>query len=375
MRNGVSGMKILVTGANGFIGKNLISELRLQGYNDIFEYTKNTEPDVLESYIEQCDFIFHLAGVMRPDISEYMSSNYVFTAELLAKLKKHGNRSRLLITSSIQAIKDNPYGMSKKACEDLLFSYAQETGVKVLVYRLPNVFGKWCRPNYSSAVATFCHNIANDLPIQVNDPSVIMNLIYIDDVVAEFTRALIGQENQIENFCYVEPVHTKSLGEVANVIQTFRDSRTSRAIPDILDPFIKKLYSTYLSYLPQNGFSYPLTMHIDNRGSFTEFIKTEDRGQVSINIFRPGATRGNHWHKTKIEKILVINGQGIVRFRRIDSDEIIEYKVCGEKLEVVDIPPGYTHNISNVGNDDMVTIMWVNEIFDPEKTDTYFLEV
>lgn len=369
-------MKILVTGAKGFIGKNLIAELKNRGYTDIFEYDIDSEAASLEHYVKQCEFVYHLAGVNRPtDVGEFMTGNFGFTSDLLAQLKKHHNLSPILITSSIQAAQDNPYGKSKKAGEDLLFSYEQETGAKALVYRLPNVFGKWCRPNYNSAVATFCHNIANGLPIQVNDPNVILNLVYIDDLVAEFIQALTGRENKQERFCYVEPVHTVSLGTVAELIQFFRSSRELRAIPDMSDPFIKKLYSTYLSYLPAKEFSYPLKMNVDNRGSFTEFIKTADRGQVSVNISKPGITKGNHWHKTKNEKFLVVSGTGVIRFRRVDSSEVIEYHVSDDSLEVVDIPVGYTHNISNTGDTNLVTIMWVNEPFDPEKPDTYFLEV
>jgi UDP-2-acetamido-2,6-beta-L-arabino-hexul-4-ose reductase len=290
-------------------------------------------------------------------------------------LKSNKNNCPVLITSSTQAELDNPYGKSKKGAEDLIFAYGEETGAKVLVYRLPNVFGKWCKPNYNSAVATFCFNIAHDLPIKVNDPDVMMNLVYIDDVVNEMLRAMEGNETREGDFCKVPVVHTIKLGKVVEHIYSFKNSRSDLSIPDMADDFIKKLYATYLSYLLEKQFSYPLKMNVDNRGSFTEFIRTPERGQVSVNISKPGITKGNHWHHTKNEKFLVVSGQGVIRFRKVGTDEIIEYLVSGEKLEVVDIPPGYTHNIENLGETDMVTIMWANEPFDSEKPDTYYLEV
>lgn len=369
-------MNILVTGAKGFIGKNLIAELRNHNYTDIFEFSRETDPELLEEYCKEADFVFHLAGVNRPkDQSEFMDGNYGFTSTLLETLKKHQNTCPVMISSSIQAELDNPYGISKKAGEDLLLEYSKETGAKVLVYRLPNVFGKWCRPNYNSAVATFCHNVTHDLPFNVNDPSIAMNLVYIDDVVEELVNALNGNENTVNGFCEVPVVHTITLGEIVDLIYFFKNSRQERSIPKMSNAFTKKLYSTYLSYLPKDQFSYELKMNVDHRGSFTEFIKTSDRGQVSVNISKPGITKGNHWHHTKNEKFLVVSGKGVIRFREIGSDEIIEYFVSGDKLEVVDIPTGYTHNIENLGDTDMVTIMWANEYFDPEKPDTYFLEV
>lgn len=369
-------MKILVTGAKGFIGKNLVAELRNRNYTNIFEFSRETDPSLLNKYCNEADFVFHLAGINRPNKqSEFMDGNYGFTSKLLEMLKKHNNTCPVLISSSIQAKLDNPYGISKKACEDLLFEYSKETGSKVLVYRFPNVFGKWCRPNYNSVVATFCHNIARGLPITVNDPSVVMNLVYIDDVVEELIYALNGNENTDGNLYSVPVVHTVSLGEIVDFIYSFKKSREERSIPDMSNPFTKKLYSTYLSYLPEDQFSYDLKMNIDQRGSFTEFIKTLDRGQVSVNISKPGITKGNHWHHTKNEKFLVVSGEGVIRFRKIDLDEIIEYFVSGDKLEVVDIPIGYTHNIENLGDTDMVTIMWANEWFDPDKPDTYYAEV
>ena len=369
-------MKILITGAKGFIGKNLVAELKNRNYTDIFEYDRDTDPDLLDKYCEEADFVFHLAGVNRPkDESEFMEGNFGFTSTLLEKLKKYGNICPVMISSSIQAKLDNPYGRSKKAGEDLLFNYSQETGARVLVYRFPNVFGKWCRPNYNSAIATFCHNIARDLPIIVNDPKIVLNLVYIDDLVNELINALEGKENRVGDFCEVPVVYTVTLGKIVELIYSFKKSREELSIPDMSDEFTKKLYSTYLSYLPEDQFSYELKMNVDNRGSFTEFIRTLDRGQVSVNISKPGITKGNHWHHTKNEKFLVVSGNGVIRFRKIDSDEVIEYFVSGDKLEVVDIPPGYTHNIENLGDTDMVTIMWANEPFDPENPDTYYLEV
>jgi UDP-2-acetamido-2,6-beta-L-arabino-hexul-4-ose reductase len=369
-------MKVLVTGSKGFIGKNLVAELRNQNYEDIFEYSKETDPTLLDEFCKEADFVFHLAGVNRPiDQSEFMNCNYGFTSILLETLKKYHNTCPIMISSSTQAELDNLYGISKKAGEDLLFSYSKETGAKALVYRLPNVFGKWCRPNYNSAVATFCHNIAYSSPIKINDPSVVMNLVYIDDVVEELINALNGAENSVGDYCEIPVVHSKTLGEIVDLIDSFRKSREERSIPDMSNAFTKKLYSTYLSYLPENQFSYDLMMNIDQRGSFTEFIKTPDRGQVSVNISKPGITKGNHWHHTKNEKFLVVSGKGVIRFRKIGSDEIIECFVNGEKLQVVDIPTGYTHNIENIGDTDLITIMWANEYFDPKKPDTFFLEV
>jgi len=369
-------MKILITGAKGFVGKNLIAELRNQGFYDLLEFDVDTDPKLLDGYAGTCDFVFHLAGVNRPkDQSEFMTGNFGFTSDLLNSLKKQENKAPVLITSSTQAALDNPYGQSKKAGEDLIFQYGKENNVMVIVYRLPNVFGKWCRPNYNSAVATFCYNIANGLAVQVNDPNVLMNLVYIDDVLASFIDKLKNETSQNETFEKVEPVHTVLLGDIVKLIEQFKQSRQSLQVPDMKNGFTKKLYSTYLSYLPEDQFSYLLKMNIDNRGSFTEFLKTSERGQVSVNISKPGITKGNHWHHTKNEKFLVVSGTGVIRFRKIDSTEIIAYHVSGEKLEVVDIPVGYTHNIENLGETDMVTVMWVNEVFDKDKPDTFFLEV
>jgi UDP-2-acetamido-2,6-beta-L-arabino-hexul-4-ose reductase len=369
-------MKILVTGAKGFIGKNLIAELRNQNYTDIFEFSKETETSLLDEYCKEADYVFHLAGVNRPkNQSEFMDGNYGFTSKLLELLKKHQNTCPVMISSSIQAELDNPYGISKKAGEKLIFDYSKETGSKVMVYRLPNVFGKWSKPNYNSAIATFCYNVAHDIPINVNNPNVIMNLVYIDDVIVELINSLKGYEHKVGDFCEVPNVSNITLGEIVDLIYSFKKSRDECSIPNMSIPIIKKLYSTYLSFLPENQFSYELKMNVDQRGSFTEFIKTPDRGQVSVNISKTGITKGNHWHHTKNEKFLVVSGKGVIRFRKIDSDQIIEYFVSGDKLEVIDIPVGYTHNIENLGDTNMVTIMWANEHFNKEKPDTYFLEV
>lgn len=369
-------MKILVTGSLGFIGKNLIAELKNRKYTEIFEFDRDTNFSLLDDYCKEADFVFHLAGVNRPiEQSEFMEGNFGFTSDLLNCLKSHKNTCPVMLSSSIQAELSNSYGLSKKAGEDLIFNYGKETGARVYVYRFPNVFGKWCRPNYNSVIATFCHNIANDLPIQVNDSSVELNLVYIDDVVEELIGILGEEKHKKDLFYEVPTVYTMKLGEIVRIIHSFKDSRNDRSVPNLSDSFTKKLHSTYLSYLPETGFSYELKMNIDQRGSFTEFIKTPDRGQVSVNISKPGITKGNHWHHSKNEKFLVVSGKGVVRFRKIDSQKIIEYFVSGEKLEVVDIPTGYTHNIENLGVEDMITIMWANEPFDPEKPDTYFLEV
>ena len=369
-------MKILVTGAKGFVGKNLIANLKNNGYINIFEYDMDTASNLLDIYCKKAEFVFHLAGVNRPkDEKEFMEGNFGFTSVLLNKLKENNNTCPVMLSSSIQAKLDNPYGKSKKAGEDLLFGYGKETGAKVLVYRFPNVFGKWCKPNYNSAVATFCYNIANNLPIKVNDSSVVMNLVYIDDVINELLNALNGEENKKDKYCEVSKVFISTLGEIVNLLYSFKNNKEDKFIPDMSDEFTKKLYSTYISYLDKKDFSYELKMNVDDRGSFTEFIKTLDRGQVSVNVSKPGIIKGNHWHNTKNEKFLVVSGKGVIRFRAIDSDEVLEYYVSGEKLEVVDIPVGYTHNIENLGDADMVTIMWANEVFDPENPDTYYLEV
>jgi UDP-2-acetamido-2,6-beta-L-arabino-hexul-4-ose reductase len=380
-------MNILVTGARGFMGKNLVATLeairdgkdKSRGLTQeltILPYDLDTDPALLDGYCRQADFVCHLAGVNRPrDAAEFMEGNFGFTSTLLSSLRKHSNRAPVLIASSIQAALDNPYGQSKKAGEDLLFAYGRQTGAPVYVYRLPNAFGKWSRPNYNSAIATFCHNIARGLPITVSDRANMLNLVYIDDIVAEIIRAMQGKPNKTGEFCEVLPVHRASLGQIVDWISGFPESRTSLQVPQLDQPLVKKLYSTYLSFLPEDAFAYPLTSHADERGSFTEVLRTPDRGQVSVNISKPGVTKGNHWHHTKNEKFLVVKGRVVIRFRKIGGREVIEYFVNGDELKVVDIPTGYTHNIENLGEEDMVTLMWANEPFDPQKPDTYFEKV
>ena len=379
-------MNILVTGANGFVGRNLVSQLeniasgKARNYAIAGEelhvlcYDVDSDPAALEEYCRRADFVFNLAGVNRPeDPSEFMKGNFGFASVLLDTLKKCGNSCPVMISSSTQAALDNPYGESKRAGEELLFEYGRETGAKVLVYRFPNVFGKWCRPNYNSAVATFCHNIAHGLPIRVNDPSVVMHLVYIDDVVDELVAALSGEEHRSGAFCEVPVVHEITLGGIVDLLYSFRDMQQDLEVPDFGDAFTKKLYSTYLSYLPKEKFCYPLKMNVDNRGSFTEIIRTPDRGQFSVNISKPGITKGEHWHHTKNEKFVVVSGHGLVQLRKIGTDEVINFEVSGEKMEVVEMIPGYTHNIINLSDtEDLVTFMWANEAFNPERPDTYF---
>ena len=380
-------MNILITGAKGFVGKNLVATLNniregkdtsysLHKDLNILEYDLDTDPTLLSEYCAKADFVFHLAGVNRPkEEAEFMQGNFGFTSQLLEALKNAGSTCPIMLSSSIQAQFDNPYGKSKLAGEQLLRQHGEETGSKVLIYRFPNVFGKWCRPNYNSAVATFCHNVARDLPITVNNRATELTLVYIDDVVTELIHALEGKEHREDDFCCVPVTHKVTLGQIEDLLYQFRDSRRTLAVPDQGDPFSKKLYATYLSYLPEDSFSYPLTTHSDHRGSFTEILRTAANGQFSVNISKPGITKGNHWHHTKNEKFLVVSGQGVIRFRALDSEHIIEYPVSGDRLEVVDIPTGYTHSIVNTGDCDLVTFMWANECFDPQKPDTYFLEV
>lgn len=379
-------MKILVTGAKGFIGKNLIEELKRQGH-EILAYDIDSTEEQLDEYAKSCEFVYHLAGVNRPENTEdFMSGNFGFTSVLLESLKKHNNKAPIMLSSSIQAELDNPYGKSKKAGEELIFQYGRENDVIVYVYRFPNVFGKWCRPNYNSAVATFCHNIARNLPIQVNEANPTLTLVYIDDLVKELISALNGEANisntynknqdgREHKYCSVPEQYRIKLLDIVNIIYSFKESRKDLYVPDMRDPFTKKLYATYLSYLPEDKFRYELIMHTDARGSFTEMLKSEERGQVSVNISKPGITKGNHWHSTKNEKFIVVSGKARISFRKIGTKEVITYDVSGDKIEVVDIPPGYTHSITNTGETDLVTVMWANEPFDPNNPDTYYEEV
>ncbi|MEG1836457.1 MAG: capsular polysaccharide biosynthesis protein CapF [Synergistaceae bacterium] len=370
-------MKILVTGAKGFIGKNLIANLKNKKYEEIFEHDVDTDYRELERNLLECDFVFHLAGINRPkDVNEFMSGNYDFTNDILEKLEKNNNKSPIVFASSIQAELDNPYGKSKKAGENVLKNYSLKTGAPIFIYRFPNVFGKWCRPNYNSVVATFCNNIANDLPIQINNRDTNLNLIYIDDLVEELINTLVSNATVGEDGYYdVCPQYNVTLGELADFIYSFKKSRTDLSIPNMADAFTKKLYATYLSYLPIDKLSYEIKMNVDDRGSFTEIIRTAERGQFSVNVAKPGITKGNHWHNTKNEKFLVVFGRAKISFRKVGETEVFDYFVSGEKMEVVDIPTGYTHNITNIGESDLVTFMWCNECFDPNRPDTYFLPV
>ena len=396
-------MKILVTGAKGFVGKNLVAQLKnikdgkARCYGDItisaiYEYDIDSTAEELDTYCRECNFVFNLAGVNRPqNQEEFMQGNFGFASTLLDTLKKYNNNCPVMISSSIQAtlagrFGTSEYGKSKKAGEELMFQYSQETGAKVLVYRFPNLFGKWCRPNYNSAVATFCNNIANDLPIQVNDRSTELELLYIDDLVEEMIAALKGEEHHCEfdgvetilnengRYCAAPITHKVTLGEIVDLLESFKEQPKSLVIPEIpYNSFAKKLYSTYLSYLPKEKVSFPLKMNVDERGSFTELLKTINCGQVSINISKPGITKGQHWHNTKWEFFIVVAGHGLIQERKIDSDEIIEFEVSGDKIEAIHMLPGYTHNIINLSEtENLVTVMWANEAFDPNRPDTYF---
>ena len=398
-------MKILVTGAKGFVGKNLVANLynikdgknrtRNLKIDEIYEYDIDSDSSMLDEYCQHADFVFHLAGVNRPkDESEFMKWNFGFSSTLLDMLKKHHNTCPVMLSSSIQATLigrygTSDYGKSKLAGENLFFDYSHDTGAKVLVYRFPNLFGKWCRPNYNSAVATFCHNIAHDLPIQVNDRNIELELLYIDDLVEEMLDALEGKEHHCEfdglntvddvngKYCYVPCTHHVTLGEIVDLLDSFKDQPSHLVIPSIpYNSFAKKLYSTYLSYLPKEKVSFPLKMNEDNRGSFTELLKSNDVGQVSINISKPGITKGEHWHNTKWEFFIVVAGHGLIQERKIGTDEVIEFEVSGDKIKAIHMLPGYTHNIINLSEtENLVTVMWANESFDPNHPDTFFEKV
>ena len=399
-------MNILVTGAKGFVGKNLIAQLRniAEGKNksygdivvgEIFEYDIDSTAEELDDFCRRADFVFNLAGVNRPQTTEeFMQGNFGFASTLLNTLKKHNNTCPVMLSSSIQATlvgryADGEYGKSKKAGEELFFDYSAATGAKVLVYRFPNLFGKWCRPNYNSAVATFCNNIANDLPITVNDRSTMLELLYIDDLVDEMVAALKGEEHNCEfdgidtvlrddgRYCAAPITHKVTLGEIVDLLESFRKQPETLVVPEIpYNSFAKKLYSTYLSYLPKEKVAFPLKMNIDARGSFTELLRSEKCGQVSINISKPGITKGEHWHNTKWEFFIVVSGHGLIQERKIGSDEVIEFEVSGDKIEAIHMLPGYTHNIINLSDtEDLVTVMWANESFDLNKPDTFFEKV
>lgn len=370
-------MIVLITGAKGFIGKNLIATLERINDVEILRYDIENTLDDLRKLSKKADFVFHLAGVNRPkDMSEFEIGNRGFTQQLLNFLKESGKKTPVLITSSIQADLDNPYGLSKKGAEDALLKYASETSANIYIYRLPNVFGKWCRPNYNSVVATWCYNIARDLPIKINDPEIELNLVYIDDVVLEFINAINGRVNRgTDGLCYVPRTFKVTLKQLADKLYSYKMSRQTLVIPELAEDFDRFLYATFLSYLPENDFGYSLEMKHDNRGWLAEFIKSKQFGQLFISRTKPGITRGNHWHHTKIEKFLVVEGEAIIKFRQIHGSHVIEYKVSGQELKVVDIPPGYTHSITNIGKNDVITLFWADEIFNPEKPDTFFSEV
>ncbi|MBQ7971600.1 MAG: capsular polysaccharide biosynthesis protein CapF [Clostridia bacterium] len=395
-------MNILSTGAAGFVGKNLTAALQSikEGKDrthpsleigELYLYDLDTPQEVLEEACQKADFVFNLAGVNRPqDPKEFMEGNFGFASSLLDLLKKYKNTCPILLSSSIQATcigrYDSDYGRSKKAGEELFFSYAEETGAKVLVYRFPNLFGKWCRPNYNSAVATFCNNIANDLEITVNDPAIELELLYIDDLVDEMLCTLEGAPHRCEfdgiqtvltengRYCAAPITHKVTLGEIVDLLHSFNEQPSTLMIPEIpRNSFAKKLYSTYLSYLPKEKVAFPLKMNVDERGSFTELLRTANCGQVSINISKPGITKGQHWHHTKWEFFIVVSGKGLIQMRKIGSDEVLNFEVSGEKIEAVHMLPGYTHNIINLSDtEDLVTVMWANELFDPNKPDTFF---
>ena len=382
-------MNILITGAGGFVGKNLVCALEnIRDGKDrtrpglqighILRCTRQTTEAELKEYCTEADFVFHLAGVNRPkNPEEFMEGNRDFTETLLGVLELAENRCPVMLSSSTQAALDNPYGESKRAGEALMRDYGARTGAKTLIYRFPNVFGKWCRPNYNSAVATFCHNRANDLPIQVNDRSTRLTLVYIDDVVQELLDALEGKEHQDGDFCFVPTTHSATLGEIVDLIESFRAQPETLLLPEIPNgSFAKKLYSTYLSYLPKEKVAFPLKMNVDQRGSFTELLKTANCGQFSVNISKPGITKGQHWHHTKWEFFIVVAGHALIQERKIGTDEVIEFEVSGEKIEAVHMLPGYTHNIINLSEtENLVTLMWANELFDPNHPDTFFQEV
>lgn len=375
-------MKLLITGAGGFIGRNLVAALHADGKYDVMCYHHSQGESVLETMVKNADFVVHLAGVNRPEHGdEFAVGNAEFTHTLVNIMERAENCAPVLYASSTQALLNNAYGHSKKEAEDILCAHAAKMQSDVYIYRLTNVFGKWCRPHYNSVVATFCHNISHGIPIRVDDSKHMMTLAYIDDIVEEFIRRIeknkLGTAEVLQkNAIYEVPIYYhKTIGELEQLIRGFRDMRATLAIPDLSDPFVSKLYSTYLSYLPEDCFEYPLMMHSDVRGSFTEFVRTAGQGQFSVNIAHPDVEKGNHWHQSKHEKFLVVSGKGLIRLRKIGAEKVHEYHVSGHNLEVVEIPPGYTHSIKNVGHMDMVTIMWANECFNSNQPDTYPEEV
>ena len=364
-------MKILITGASGFIGKNLCARLRERGYTELLEYSRASGRDALFRYARECGFVFHIAGVNRPADADAFAENPAFTAELVHILREAGNAAPVLYASSAQAEQDNAYGRSKLQAEELVFEHGAQMGTDVYVYRLPGVFGKWCRPNYNSVVATFCDAAAHGRPLCVYDADAPLTLAHIDDVTQEMIRALTGRANRQGAFCALSSTFQTTVGGVAQQIVSFRTGRPNCAVPNMDDPLTLRLYSTYLSYLPEDGFGYSLKPHEDDRGLFAEFIKSPSGGQVSVNISRPGVLKGNHYHNLKVEKILVISGEGIIRLQQLGGGPVLEYPVCAERPSVVEIPPGYVHAVENTGGGDMAMVIWANQIFDPDRPDTY----
>ncbi|HBY93754.1 MAG TPA: capsular biosynthesis protein [Chloroflexi bacterium] len=369
-------MNILVTGSNGFIGKNLVAWLERDASHRVLRFERGNTWQELEQVLEAADFVFHLAGVNRPQSEEeFRGGNVGLTVGICDRLLTLGRPVPLVLASSSQAILDNPYGISKRQAEEVVSQYAQRSGAHVAIYRLKNVFGKWCRPNYNSAVATFCHNIARDLPITISDPNRKLDLIYVDDVVQHFLQELQSPEPGGVYCREVEPAYQITLGRLVELIRSFRQMRQTLMVPDLGEPFVRKLYGTYLAYLPPDNFAYGLDQKCDPRGSLAEFIKTPSSGQIFVSRTAPGVTRGNHYHHTKTEKFLVLEGEAVIRFRHLRNDEVIEYHVRGEEFRVVDIPPGYTHSIENVGGRELVTLFWASEVFDPDRPDTYGMAV
>lgn len=370
-------MNIVVTGSGGFIGRHMMEALRRREGTHVIGIDRSATPTEVEKALSTADFVFHIAGVNRPPTpDEFQKGNAGFTEEIVRTLDRLGRKPTIIFTSSIQAAADNPYGLSKKAAEDALVAYAKKSGAGVAIFRLKNVFGKWCRPNYNSVTATFCHNIAHDLPIQISDESRELDLVYIDDVVADLLSVLANPPSPGNaEFREVGVSYKVTLGDLAGRIRSFRESRKTLLVPNLGDDFNRKLYATYLSYLEKNEFGYSLDQKTDPRGTLAEFVKSPASGQIFVSRTKPGIVRGNHYHHTKTEKFLVVEGEGIIRFRPIDGTEIIEYRVSGNEFKVVDIPPGYTHSIENVGPGEMVTLFWACEIFDPARPDTVFLKV
>lgn len=368
---------VLITGADGFIGRNLVAHLLRDENLHLLCFDINNTEKELGIFLKQADFVFHLAGVSRPEREEeFQTGNADLTSRLVGILQESKKKTPVVLPSSTQAILDNPYGRSKKQAEDHVFAYSRQTGAPVYVYRLPGLFGKWSRPNYNSVIATFCYNISHDLPIQINDPDHVLTVAYIDDVVAEFLAHIEGKARYDQHgFCLVPQTFQITLQDLADLIRSFRSSRDTAVLPDMDHPLTRRLYSTYLSYLETNDFSYVVDMKTDERGWLFELIKSPHIGQIFVSQTQPGVTRGGHYHHSKVEKFVVVQGQAVIRFRRINASEIIEYPVSGDKIEIVDIPPGYTHDITNVGQTDVITLFWANELFDPARPDTYYLKV